>query len=316
MYSSKRLTSSNVGASQKGAALIVALLISAIIATLSTIIVYQQRIRIKQASEMLAVDKASLSLNSIAMRASDYLVAQANDSVGSKGVGAKFQFKIPYSDLNTNNIQVDSILEDEHALYNINLLLDRKNINTFISLLLEVIPDIQYSQAAGIANQIIAYQQSIANYQESKLGFSNIREIMLVPSITEDIYNYLAPYITAFPDSKSKINLNTVIPEVLSVVYPGLNQGQLDQLVSCRDNYAPFASSSDWGQQCGDLVKGASAELPIGFSSEYYQLRAVLTVDGDSFLLQSLLLMSNDNAKNKQLGDNSSQATLLWQVYL
>lgn len=70
-------------------------------------------------------------------------------------------------------------------------------------------------------------------YQASHQLLQNPSEFRLIAGVTPALYNALAPFITALPET-TPININTAPPPVLRTLSPGLTEAQAHELVSLR----------------------------------------------------------------------------------
>ena len=103
------------------------------------------------------------------------------------------------------------------------------NINTAPQeLLVELLNSVRAVSALELANNICAWRGdtgvTIPDYQALGYAnkgkkFSNIEESMLIKGFTEDIYNSLKEFVTAYPqEGESRININTAPKEVLEIL--------------------------------------------------------------------------------------------------
>lgn len=294
---------------QAGAALIVAILITAVIATLSSVVIYQERLRINQSTELLALDKVRLGMHDIEVQAGALLASQVSASGNPQGI--PLQLTVPITTSDSSSMKQQAILEDQQGLFNINLLNDNKNNVYFERLLQTVVPEFTASQALTLTTTIANYEKAIKGGVGQANLLLSINELLSVEGVDKKIYNAIAPYLSALPDKDAKINANTAKPAILSAIYPQLSSAQIDSLVACRQQIGPVQSASDWQQGCGITISNTSSGPPVVFQSQYYQLRAVLTVDDDVFLLQSMMSVEKGENQNAPY-----QVNYLWQVDL
>lgn len=89
----------------------------------------------------------------------------------------------------------------------------------------------------------------------------------------------LRPYIAVLPSSSTTVNLNTASAEVIYAAVPDLSMAEAQQLVAARQR-SPFRQTFDAAQ----LLSGGQARIPLGqaavsVTSGYFEIRARLRLD-------------------------------------
>jgi len=99
----------------------------------------------------------------------------------------------------------------------------------------------------------------------------------------------LAPHITLLPASDLKVNINTASREVIAAAIPGLNVGDAERLVQYRRR-TPFRKEADIVAQLPNLQPGALDG--VGVVSNYFEVRGRLRLADHVLEQRSLLLRS------------------------
>lgn len=79
-----------------------------------------------------------------------------------------------------------------------------------------------------------AYYHSLyPAYQASHQLFQSVSEFRLIAGVTDELFNKLAPYLSALPES-TPININTALTPVLMSLSPGLTKDQVSEIIELR----------------------------------------------------------------------------------
>ena len=132
------------------------------------------------------------------------------------------------------------------------------------------------------------YQGQRTPYRTPNMPVTSITELLALPGMTREIFDRLAPYITALPPGQ-KVNLCTAPGAVLDALTPGLQQFSIDeQLLTERRRNGCFPTRSDF-QALMSAAQFQHVERFVGESSSYFRLRSWITIGTTRFTLYSLL---------------------------
>lgn len=259
---------------QRGAALLMAMVIVTLVATLAASMVWQQwratqvegaeRVR-TQASWVLsgALDWARLILREDAKSTTDH-----SDHLGEPWAIPLAEARLSTflaSDSNNNSSDADDApeaflsgkVEDAQAKYNLRRLLDVSGeiapdeVKVFKRLLESL--SMSPSLADGIADSLRKAALAVASLSDpdslAKLGGEQGRaQAPLVPQTFDQILwlgldagtlERLRPYVTWLPNIESTVNINTAPKEVIAAVVPGLDLARAARIVQARQR-KPF----------------------------------------------------------------------------
>ena len=108
-------------------------------------------------------------------------------------------------------------------------------------------------------------------YRTPNAKMASVSELLLIKGIDRDIYGALEPYITVLPEY-TEINVNTASAEVLMAVVDGLNSADAEQLIDGRgtDGYASVGDFVGHAAVAGRL----SGNEGLGVETNYFIINA------------------------------------------
>jgi len=112
-------------------------------------------------------------------------------------------------------------------------------------------------------------------------------ELLLVKGIDRGIYDTLAPYVTVLPEY-TDINVNTASVEVLMAVVNGLTQSEADDLIDGRDTDG-YASVGDFAGHAAVAGRLSSNE-GLSVATKYFIINAASEFGRSSTNLYSLVV--------------------------
>ena len=128
-------------------------------------------------------------------------------------------------------------------------------------------------------------------YLTANRPMQHISELRLVKGFSQEIYNLLAPYLTALP-ANTAINLNTAKPEVIAAIVPDLSLEAAINVVSDRDD-EPFETIQAFNTH--SLLKRKSINLQgLSIQSSYFSLDTQVKI-GNSFIRNKSILNRVNN---------------------
>ncbi len=289
------------GRRNRGSALLVALLITAIAAILASasmedgLYLYHQSLqhmRIQQARQL------SMGLEdwAITILKKDYLQSAAKDSYQDL-----WNRELPATQIPGGTIQ--GHMTELSGRFNLNSLIDARGqvnattLERFVRLL-EVL-DLE----PAIADQVVdwidqdqsprpmgaedsRYLGLIPAQLPANSPFVHSSELLLLPAITREMYDELKPYVFAAPRSDTRININTAPIAVLMALAPGLDEKIAEQIVEHRGD--GFGSYPELMQLSFMQDIPLSAE-GLAFNSQYFLTHITLISDNRPLYFESLL---------------------------
>ena len=120
----------------------------------------------------------------------------------------------------------------------------------------------------------------------ANLPFAHRSELLLLPAMTIERYSRLQPYVYAAPVNDTAININTAPATVLMSLAPGLTAQIAEQIIGQRgDGFANYIEL----MQLGFMQEVPLAAEGIGFSSEFFLTHVTILSDGRPLSFESLL---------------------------
>lgn len=257
----------------RGVALVTALLVVAIAASLAAFVAFGQQLWLRQMQNMSDRARAdSLERGAIAWAASMF----ADDTNASDNLGEVWARPIPALPVPGGVIR--GAVEDAQARFNLNNLWNgnapsEPDMEAFRRLLVSVganpdlsqavldwiDPDSQTTPPGGAED--IDYLQMDPPYRAANQPLASIDELRLVRGFTPDLIEALRPFVTANP-VRTDVNVNTASPEVIAALIPGLSAGQAKDMLVDRER-APFEDIAKFNERLPKEIVPPQAGLNV-----------------------------------------------------
>jgi general secretion pathway protein K len=269
--------------SQRGVAIITALLIVALAATTASYMLWQQSLWTRQLENLTARSKA----NAVAQAAAQLARGQLKDLVDNHPKELYLILGKPVP-LPAEGLSLVGTLFDEQAKFNVNNMItgiqastagaagtagtttpQLASQNIFKTLLadLKLPPTLMGSLIAwiddnGQQQDDLTYLALDPPYRSAHLRMVDINELYRVQGFTPEIVEKLRPFITALP-AATKININTAPAQLLAAA--GLPTAVVANIVKQREKN-PFLTQADVNK----VLPGISLPAEVGFESLYF----------------------------------------------
>lgn len=272
---------------QRGAAVIVAMLIVALAAMAASAAVFRNQVEWRKLENRADLDQARWVLRTAEQWAAAVLADDARNS-SIDYLGEAWAQKLP--PVEAEGYRLSGHIEDQNGRFNLNNLaatgkVDNRQLAIFRRLLKTLhLPE---GLAANIADWIDAddvrlqadsaesdyYLKLDPPYRAANRRLVSVNELSRVKDMNQDILQTLRPFVTALPMT-TLINVNTAAPEVLAALVEGLSLDQAYQLAATRDR-SYYRNTTDFTQA---LPQGLSAPADlISVSSSYFLVTANAT---------------------------------------
>ena len=302
---------------QRGVALLTALVILAIAATLSAGMIWQRELDTRRTANIIQGDQAMEYALGAEAWAEQILRRDLQQSPQSVNLSQDWAMQLP--PLPVEGGTITGRLEDLQGLFNLNNLASsapaqaQAALQQFQRLLTDL--DLDPQIASAVADWVNAGQQSRIPggakdeyysrlqppYRTAMQPMGSVSELLLVKGVTPAIYAQLLPYICTLPvqppDSApatamqaTPINLNTAPAPVLMSLNDGISESNAAAVVQARAQH-PFQSVNDLNQL---LQIKTAAGIPTGLISSYFQLTAHVRIGDTRITLYSLLYKSGN----------------------
>jgi len=148
----------------------------------------------------------------------------------------------------------------------------------------------------GAEDQI--YEQKTPPYRTSNQRMRSPSELLLVEGVSIEIYEKLKPFITTLPET-TLININTAPGEIIAALSSQLNLQEASEIV--EDRSSVFDTIKDFIDETKGRANDKNKyELEIkdliGVSSQYFQVQAEVLIDKVSNRLTSNLKRNADSS--------------------
>lgn len=283
----------------KGAALITALLIVALIVTTVGTMFMWQRLSLRRTQLIINADQSFLYAQGVEQWAMGVLKGDIKE-----GSLINWPKVLPPTPVQGGTISGEII--DLQSRYNINRLINGTHEDQFSRLLKVIDNDVTDLLAQEIENAIAVWISSedgmdkelndyVTLYEERTPPYKMAHRLMVSPTelrmvnnVTDKRYQLLLPYITTLPKIRLPININTVSPEVLMVYGEEMTLEDARSLTDLRNSLGGFQTIEDFLEVLPPDTYNLK-EKDLTTVSEYFLCRADVKLGKQHFILYSLL---------------------------
>ncbi len=242
---------------ERGLALVTAVLIVAIAATVASMAMLNQQVWIRQMENISDRNRAELLNRGAIGWASAILADDSKDSAETDDLGEDWARELPPLPVEGGVISLR--MEDAQGRFNLNNVW-RGNAPSGpdVSALRQLLVSLGYSaelseplvdwldpdtQTRAGGAEDIEYLLLDPPYRAANQPIASVDELRLVRGYSPEIVEALRPHVVAIP-APTSVNVNTVSPQLLSALVPGLALSQAEQALSGRKNQ-PFKTPQD-----------------------------------------------------------------------
>ncbi|MCW3479875.1 type II secretion system minor pseudopilin GspK [Neisseriaceae bacterium JH1-16] len=288
---------------QDGMAVVMALLIVALAASASALVLWQQGLWLRQVEQDRS--RAGVRL------AADGGLAWAMDLLRFDGISSSTDhlgelWAQPLPKLDAQGFSVAGQISDAQGRFNLNNLVDgatgkinRPQLQLYRQLLMAL------DQPPTLAEPLLAWMGARGDDDKSTEGSAPRRmarasQLAWVPGYRPEVLARLLPQVVALPENgATAINVNTATPEVMAALVPALDSGRRLALLNQR-RALPFKDQQDF------LTK---LVLPDNLKPD----RALFDVKSSYFLLDSEVSRAPVRLKQRALLSRSGEVSLVWR---
>jgi general secretion pathway protein K len=245
---------------QRGVALITAMLLVAIIATLATSLALGQQVWLRQTQNLTDLAQAEQIRQGALEYAAAALERDAKNAQTAKTDTLKEAWAQPIPPLPVEGGVVLISIADAQARFNLNNLVQQGQLSkddapiiyarllTQLGLSTDLVnPLVDWLDADSITlpggAEDLDYLNHDPPYRAANQPLHSFDELRLVKGYTEEVLAKLAPFVTVLPEPRP-INVNTADTMVLAAL-TGADLNQVEQLVKARENN-PFNTKADF----------------------------------------------------------------------
>lgn len=287
--------------SQRGLALLIALMIVVIATSIAVSIIYEEKFTIRKTGHIYAIDRANVLTVGMEDFARVILREDQQDSTTdsldedwAKGVaGQPFEggyftgyLEDEQAKFNVNSIVISAVALNRFERLCDNLGVDKKIIPALMDWI-DKDSDIRYPDGMEEIHE---------TYRIANREMADISEMLLLHNIEPEMYEKLKPYITALP-APSDLNVNTMSAVVFESLGPN---GETDKFTEERDN-DPYDSVADFV----DRLQFPVEEEGLSIGTKYFRAYGEVTLGEQVYNLSSLIYRDdkgNTTVLNRTLG--------------
>jgi general secretion pathway protein K len=292
----------------KGVALITAVLVTAIIVIAAVGMAAEQQLELRRTSNIIEGDRAYLFALGVESWAAQILTQDRQNSQIDY-LGQDWATVLP--PITVEGAVIIGHLEDAQGRFNLNDLvkagkaspLDVERFRRLLSLvganpnLSDAVvdwidPDSEVTYPNGAEDE--EYMSQTIPYRAANRMMISASELLLIKGFTAQAYQALAPYVIALP-ARTSINVNTADKVVLMALIPDISEGDLETLLTTRQNGA-FANVSAFAQQ--KVLAGRNVEMQgLSVASDYFLLDALSRYGHGQVHIFSLLARKDNETR-------------------
>lgn len=318
----------------KGAALIMALFVTAIIASVSAGLFSMVSTNIENEKKMVSEQQAVITTLSLESFTKKYLNNKENRNnivLAANNFTQKSPINLP---LERGNLEADIV--DMGQCFNLNSLIsisaadeetaNEKNLEFFKHLMKSLF--IEEQKVEEISSAVIDwldkdffpdtylgveddfYQNEEPSRLTSNQFFFDITEFRDVKGVTEDIFQKLKPYICVFNSSETKININSLNPFYPNILM-ALSSNTLSDLearnILNAKPLAGYSSVSDFLnlEEIKTSFSSKFSKSNLVLETKYFVLNTNIKIDKKDYHLKSHIYLINESSKviRRKLGE-------------
>lgn len=291
---------------QRGAALISALAVVAVLVVITTAATTRQQLEIRRTANMLKYDQMRVLAESMDAWAIATITAKQQDTPVTT-LNDAWREPLELTDVGQGTVR--ATIHDLQSRFNLNTLVAGQKVRPeslarFSRLLkqldlpeelapavLDWIDDDNMPRERGGA-EVDTYLQKTPAYRPANRPISDPRELLLIEGVDASVYATLAPHVTALPETAG-MNVNTVSRELLASLSQRMTQSDVETLIEGR-------TMDPWDNITTFLEHQALAGLEIQIdglqvSSDYFLLSGEVTFDNFKMKYASIIHRTEDN---------------------
>ncbi len=301
---------------QRGAAIIVALFVVALVAAAAIAMIERLRTDIRRTELILNATTADFYAQGSVIWAIDQLNRDW-DNAKNNAVIDFAPIKSPLD--HQNGATIFSVIYDAQGFFNLNNLANSQYQGNFVRLMRTIAPEINEGDANTITQSVMDwvspnvknpaldeyYRKLSPPYRSPHRPMGSISELRLVKGMTPQLFSKLMPYITVLPGNTT-INVNSASAPILMSLSVTLTADAAKTLeATCKR--APFPTMEAF--QAFDIVKNNPFETnKITIVSAYFLVKTIVTLGHEHIVLYTMLQRSLDSTKG-----GKSKTIILWQ---
>lgn len=300
----------------RGAALIMALFVTALVAAATVTMMSRFDRDIRRTELLLNANQAYF----YAQGSIDWAMSQLNSNLKKQPAPDAVIDHTPiHSPTNKmNNATVSSTITDAQGYFNLNNLTDANYRNDFLLLLHTVLPNLSNTDAQNILLGMIDwispntepnifseyYAKQDPAYRAPHQPMASVSEFRLVKGVSADLFAKLSPFLIALPQP-TRINVNNASAEVLMSLNPTISK-EIAKAIIAKYTESPFTSLLAF--LGSDIMKShplTNADATLTVRSDYFLVKTNVTLGQQHWIIYTLL--------QRILKSNEPITQIIWQ---
>ncbi|MEW8508543.1 MAG: type II secretion system minor pseudopilin GspK [Candidatus Thiodiazotropha sp.] len=302
---------------EKGVALITAIVIVSMASIAAVAMTHELQLTIRRSGNIFAADQGFLFTLGSEAWSRGMLIRDMKDDTGENkydSLDEDWAQELPPTPVEGG--QVQAVTTDLQARFNLNNLYlqaeaseeDKKKVADSLAYFQRLLVNLELPESIAQATadwldedikslypdgaEDIEYLGLDPPYRTANGPMASATEMRLIKGVDREVYEKLAPYITALPE-RTTINVNTADAQIIRALAGDLNEANADQLISEREEN-PFKKPDSFIKRLKALLdenKVKSEEITplISVESQYFQMETVVRMEVSSQRLVSLL---------------------------
>jgi len=253
---------------ERGAAVVMAMLVVAVTATLVTGVFWRQNVIIRQAENELSYAQAKWLIRGAIDWAGVILREDARTS-SVDHFGEPWAVPLADTHLNPDDgrdpVYLAGIIRDEQAKFNLRNLAGPEGVNprelAVLRRLLALV-NVREDFAESVAKRVLATVPGEGGRKQTAIGLASVDDLLGLEGIGSAAVERLRPFVTVLPQP-TPVNANTAAAEVLAARFENLALADARRLVASRDR-AFFKDRTDVLNRVEELkLQATDAEIAV-----------------------------------------------------
>jgi general secretion pathway protein K len=268
------------GQAQRGAAVVMAMLVVAVTATLVTGVFWRQNVIMRQAENELSFAQAKWLIRGAIDWAGVILREDARTS-SVDHLGEPWAVPLADTHLNPDDgrdpVYLAGTIRDEQAKFNLRNLAGPEGVNprelAALRRLLALV-NVREGFADPIAKRVLATVPGERGRKQTALGLASVDDLLGLEGIGAAAIERLRPFVTVLPQP-TPVNANTATAEVLAARLENLSLADARRLIASRDR-AFFKDRTDVLNRI-DLLKLQASDAEITVATRYFSVNGTVS---------------------------------------
>ncbi len=283
---------------QRAAALIVAIMVTVVVATIATAMMVSQHLDIFETGMVSNMDGMMAATQGVQDMVRQQLLQLALKNKKKRTI---MTFAENIQPIDIYGVKVSGQVTDAQARFNVNLLTQTANMPMFAKLITAVDGNYDNKAAMAVAQQVSAWvrkskvasgYQSGVKYQLAHRPMADISEMRLVSGVTASLMQKLFPYTVALPP-KTKMNLNSVSAAVMWAMFKDkkVTMDKVKAIIACRKSSKGFKTAKVFTKclQAQNTSAQAINSKLMSYDSKFFVLEASASKQNQQIVNTSLI---------------------------